>query len=359
MRKLSPFLALVLALIIVVPVYAARVWVARAPLPDPDGAGPETAGTFGACVDDAKRDQIVVAYGFNAGTNTDTRATRIYEIRADAWRIGPEAPAPARRFIAGAVHDGKLFCAGGGSDLGAFADVDRFDPSTNRWTKLAPLPGPRVGAAGVSQPRGFFVLGGSSGPGPCDSPTNTVLRFDDRTGAWVPAGTLIVPRSTAGAARIGRYIYLFGGCTEGGAGLDSVERFDTRAGTSIVLPVAMPGGGRNGPAAATRGGQIHVTGGRDDFGSDPQPNHIIFRPQAGQNTGTFAEGPQMPNHCVDVAEGRSAHGLVSHGGRLFAVAGSCSSVPTTLSNLDELVGQDRDGSHENRDRGDNDHEGDD
>jgi len=238
--------------------------------------------------------------------------------------------------------------------------VDRFDPSANRWTKLAPLPGPRVGAAGVSHPgRGFFVLGGSTGPGPCDSPTNTVLRFDDRTGTWAPAGTLIVPRSAAGAARIGRYIYLFGGCIEGGAALDNVERFDVRTGSSIVLPVTMPGGERNGPAAAARGGQIHVTGGRSSFGSDPQPNHIIFRPQARQNTGTFAEGPQMPNHCVgDVAEGRSAHGLVSHGGRLFAVAGSCESGPTTLSNLDELVREARAdrGDHGDHDDGDQDHD---
>jgi hypothetical protein len=191
---------------------------------------------------------------------------------------------------------------------------------------------------------------------------------DRVNGTWVPAGSLVIPRAGAAAARVGRYIYLFGGCTEGGLGLNSVERYDVRTGTSILLPVTMPGafgGDKIRAAAATLAGHIHVTGGKTSSGFDDEPNHIIFHPRARQNTGTFTASPHpFPTHCPVTQDGRTSHGLVSHAGQLFAVGGWCeesSFIPgvrseSVLEQVDAYGRSGRDGGHDHDDHGGHGHD---
>src|SRR5262249_52156020 len=111
------------------------------------------------------------AYGYDGPTAKDTLAFRIYDHDANKWRQGPDAPGPARHFVAGAFHSGKLYCIGGGSDISVYENVHRFDPWSNRWSPVASLPtdstqptqpAGRAGAAAVSYPyNGLYVLGGS------------------------------------------------------------------------------------------------------------------------------------------------------------------------------------------------------
>ncbi|HEY3081909.1 MAG TPA: kelch repeat-containing protein [Chloroflexota bacterium] len=346
MRKLGTLLALILSLGTIFSVNAHTTtpvgWAALSSIPAPQSDAPPAAGgTFGACVDgDPFGDDLYVAYGYDGVNAADTLSFRIYDHDTNKWRQGPVAPGPARHWVAGAFHNGRLYCVGGGSDMAAYAEVHRFDPWSNRWSVVAPLPADpsapdqpagRAGAVAISYPyKSLYVLGGSRSGDICGAPTRSVLRYDEWSRTWQPAGKLAVPRAGAAAALVDRYIYLFGGCSDTGL-LDSVERFDTSTGTSTILSVKMPGGERRKAAAVNRDDMIYITGGVDAFGLEVLPNDLIFDPEKR----TFAEGPPLPTHCAP-GDGRSGHGLVEHDRAIYAFGGTCEDSFAGLSSLDVL-----------------------
>ncbi|MCX7607486.1 MAG: hypothetical protein N2170_09545 [Bacteroidia bacterium] len=72
-------------------------------------------------------------------------------------------------------------CWGGGYTCGGpFALSYRYNPITDTWTSIAPLPSPRHGAVGVSDGQYGYVLGGWSG----NSNTTTLFRYDPSTNSW-------------------------------------------------------------------------------------------------------------------------------------------------------------------------------
>src|SRR5262249_13758995 len=123
-RKLGTVLALTLSLGTIFSVSAHGTtplgWAALSAIPagPSDTTPPASGGTFGACVDgNPDGDDLYLAYGYDGPTAKDTLAFRIYDHDANKWRQGPDAPGPARHFVAGAFHSGKLYCIGGGSDI--------------------------------------------------------------------------------------------------------------------------------------------------------------------------------------------------------------------------------------------------
>jgi N-acetylneuraminic acid mutarotase len=90
-----------------------------------------------------------------------------YNPATDAWR--PIAPLPARRDGASAVWDGReLLVVGGigvrGGALPPPAAVGfAYDPATNRWRRLPPMESGRIGAAAVWTGARLLVWGGQTG----------------------------------------------------------------------------------------------------------------------------------------------------------------------------------------------------
>ena len=62
--------------------------------------------------------------------------------------------AEARYDHAVAVLDGKLYAVGGlNDDGGILSSVERYDPATNAWEEVAPLPSaPDAKSAGIERP---------------------------------------------------------------------------------------------------------------------------------------------------------------------------------------------------------------
>jgi hypothetical protein len=320
-----------------------KPWVAGAPIPpDPDGGGASGA-TEGACAS-MIGGKIYHAFGFDPASG-DTRGLRIYDPTTDSWSLGPAAPPPGRsEFYEGVAHGGKLYCVGGRPD-GALLI---FNTATRTWSAGAPVPGaPRSGLAAATFGNNIFIFGGR-GPGvPC-SPgaippgaglSNNILRYDIDKNAWFGAGNLVTARSDATAARVGRRVYIFGGCNGPGVFPDPGEVYDPRTGTSSPLSAAMPGGGRADLAAADpqNGGsanashRIHITGGFNYSTGGPTPalNHPIYD----VDQRTFVTGVPMPTHCPGTID-RAEHSLVYHGDRIFAVGGACPGMGASINNLD-------------------------
>jgi N-acetylneuraminic acid mutarotase len=293
-----------------------HVWTARAPLPEP---------VEGACTA-AIGNAIYTAFGLSPATG-DTNLLRVYDVDDDSWSLGPSAPSTGRsEAYRGVAHGGKLYCLGGRplAPPNSFS----FEPATGSWEILAPMPDPRVGTTAAAKGNDIYVFGGRQAGAPCSGPASgAIKRYDVDADAWFPAGNLVSARSDASAVRVGRFVYVFGGC-DAQTFYDSVERYDTKSETSTLLFGAMPGGARANPAAARAGHSIHVTGGWRT-GAQVTPNHLLFR------KGSFTVGTEMPTHCPPGIS-RAEHELVRKGGRLFAVGGACPAFGTSLDEVDAL-----------------------
>jgi prepilin-type processing-associated H-X9-DG protein len=88
-----------------------------------------------------------------------------YDPSTDTWRMLPPAPLAAREGSAAAWTGTEMVVVGGDAgspDGGAFADAAAYDPATGSWRLLPPFPlGPRTGAWAVWTGRQVVVMGGS------------------------------------------------------------------------------------------------------------------------------------------------------------------------------------------------------
>jgi N-acetylneuraminic acid mutarotase len=94
-------------------------------------------------------------------SRSDTRRFFRYDPVANRWVGRPWAPHNHARGAAGVIQ-GKFYVVGG--VLGtATADLDVYDPATNTWTTLAPIPtaGPAIGT--VLSGKFFVIVGDSDG----------------------------------------------------------------------------------------------------------------------------------------------------------------------------------------------------
>lgn len=129
--------------------------------------------------------------GWGAATRTLTRLTRIAGApclddtptppTGLAWTDRAPLPGPAQSELAAATLDGQLYALGGFGDPRGFK---RYDPATDRWTPLAPLPAGRDHAAAFGLDGGIFLVGGAAN-GPGDLFT-AAWRYDVVSGEWSP-----------------------------------------------------------------------------------------------------------------------------------------------------------------------------
>jgi N-acetylneuraminic acid mutarotase len=95
-------------------------------------------------------------------SNTDI--VEVYDPATDQWGA-LRAPMPtARSAMAAGTYDGKIYVAGGevqtSSMLGAFRAFEAYDPATDSWSVLPPMPFPRHGHAGGIVDGRFHVVSG-------------------------------------------------------------------------------------------------------------------------------------------------------------------------------------------------------
>lgn len=86
-----------------------------------------------------------------------------YDPSADRWDIKAPMPTP-RSASAWGVHNGRIYVAGGEirhRDIwGAYTAVEAFDPKSDTWTRLPPMPMPRHGLAGDFIGNRFHLVSG-------------------------------------------------------------------------------------------------------------------------------------------------------------------------------------------------------
>jgi len=152
------------------------------------------------------------------------------------WQSRAGLPNP-RNHLTGATVDGKVYAIGGqhneDESTGLQAQVDRYDPATNGWTRVADLPKARSHTVSVVRDGRILVLGGTN---PGNTASSDVTQYDPATNAWARLPSLPGGRKTSVAALVGGTVYLTGGshATSTYAG-----RFADRWESGAAMPVAL------------------------------------------------------------------------------------------------------------------------
>jgi hypothetical protein len=134
-------------------------------------------------------------------------------------------PLPSRAdHIQVAAHDGFIYAAGGRNERrGVFADFSRYDPRSDSWTALPPLPGATSGA-GLHPFGGRLVVPGGENP-PEQYVTGRVVAYDPAARAWTHLPAMEQPRHGFGSVAAGDRLFVFGGsrCAGQAVGVDTVD----------------------------------------------------------------------------------------------------------------------------------------
>jgi N-acetylneuraminic acid mutarotase len=175
-----------------------------------------------------------------------------------------------------AVLGGEIFVAGGFRG-GAVADFSAYDPATDGWRELPPLPRPADHVVAGAIGRLIYVAGGRSGG--ISGHSASLLVFDPDQMTWASRASMPTSRGGAASAVVSGRLYVFGG--EGNGAHPSgvfgqAERYDPTKDQWISLP-AMPDR-RHGTGAAVVDGVIYIPGGATEQGFGAVDTHSALDP---------------------------------------------------------------------------------
>ena len=221
--------------------------------------------------------------------------TALAQMPASPWKKGAPFPEPDEELY-GVTANGKLYVVGGWEDGKAGGVTYEYDPATDKWTKKQSMPRPAHHAALAAANGKIYVMGGFVPPsdtalplGAAWQPIDNAWEYDPATDSWKSLPPLPTRRGSAVAVEVGGKIYTIGGATtvEGPVLNDSQGRlgdpkapFFTAFGPARVLSVnevydpatkkwesrAPMSVARNHAFAGAVNGKIYVIGGRTGQG---------------------------------------------------------------------------------------------
>ena len=162
----------------------------------------------------------------------------------------------ARSGLAAAVYENQIYAIGGEAKDQVFDRVERFDPTSNRWENLSPLPTPVTDVQAAVVGGHIFVPGGRTASGDL---TNRLAVYDPRQDRWTVKASMPQAVSGYALATFEGKLYLFGGWN-GQDYLPDVYEYDPDQ-DAWHKQAAMPTA-RGFAAATVASGRIYVIGGR-------------------------------------------------------------------------------------------------
>jgi N-acetylneuraminic acid mutarotase len=258
------------------------VWSSRANMPTPGAAG--ATGVI-----DGKL-YVVPAFAFGAYA----ALLYSYDPATDAWATLTPPPHIHDR-PAAVVLNGKFYLAGGfeidGATNGVSATLDMYDPASDSWTTLSPMPTARVGAAGAALDGRFYVVGGATSVGPDFS---TVEVYDPVADTWTTDTPLPTPRGELVASVVAGNIYAIGGGSCGSCAVPTVEASEPASGSvTMIVPT-------DGAIAKTNPGSTGSIGtlfGDQDVG---EPDRPYYDARGGFHDSGDPPDPPKWHHGVDI-----------------------------------------------------------
>lgn len=217
--------------------------------------------------------KIYVFGGFAGAFGTDR--VLVYDPRNDVWTTAADMPTRRVMHAAALAGNGMIYVFGGQDTGAALSDVDELDPATGTWRKVASLPAPRTGLAAAADCKGTIYALGGHGPSTSQGGTTegSLFEYDPGSDSWTSLAPMPMPRANlaAAGANDGR-IYALGGNFDTFETAD-VQVYDVAAGTwspGPALPIA-----KLDLAAVTVGTRIFALGGSSKFGGMLASHHAL------------------------------------------------------------------------------------
>jgi N-acetylneuraminic acid mutarotase len=225
----------------------------------------------------------------------------------DCWTS--RAPLPSARFGFGtAAINGKLYVAGGQVTVSAtppvLSSLQAYDPSTDSWADLAPMPTARTRTAATSLNGLLYVIGGLR-PVQFDiEHLATVEAYDPARDTWMTKASMPTARSGLAVAVVNGTLYAFGGraADDGQGEPRRLEAYDPATNTWTTKAPLLAG--YSGSGAAVAGGFIYVVGGTGGTGEDTRN---VQRYDPATDTWTFVTRLSTARGLLGAAE---VNGLV-------------------------------------------------
>lgn len=235
------------------------------------------------------------------------------ELATGRWTARTPMPT-ARSNVSSAVLDDRIVVVGGltgrpNEEGSPSALVEAYDPNTDRWTTLAPMPCPRVRAGMVAAGGRLIAIGGRRD----ELDTPSIAAYDPRTDSWNELGTTPFPARHLAATVLDGRILVSGGftATPGGAQkglfLDAFYEVDPSTGAYTSLaPMPEP---RTAHVLVACDGKVHAIG-----GVDTEKKLITAIDSFDPRNGTWTRGGQL-------ASGRAMAVAAVHGGAIHLLTG--------------------------------------
>lgn len=234
----------------------------------------------------------------------------------DKWTA--VAPLPQQRTeAASAAHDGKLYLVGGGvgtdgaGSLTIPAALTVYDPASDSWSELAPIPDPVHHAAMVAHAGKLYVMGGWRGSGQSQIEVDNLWIYDIASDSWSAGAAMPTARGALGAAVIDGKIHAVGGAPippffQPPVPVAAHEIYDTATGlwsTGASIP-----NGREHLAVAAVGGKLYVASGR--MGGPTTDRFTMYDPAT-----------QQWSALAEVLTPRGGGALIAFQGELYLIGG--------------------------------------
>lgn len=177
-------------------------WIARAALPIPRSEMAWATAWAG-------RMHVVGGYGEG---RVDRPYHHIYEPEGDRWFNGAPLPRGANH-VAVVAEGGRVYALGGFTEQNRNADTNAYayDVASDRWARIAPLSRPRGAAAAVALNGRIHLIGGASDPKLERASVGWHEAYDPASDSWSVLKPLPGARDHVGCVAAENRIHVVGG----------------------------------------------------------------------------------------------------------------------------------------------------
>ena len=158
-----------------------------------------------------------------------------------------------------------VYAVGGTNMFGYLSSMEKYDPATGTWTPVAPMLAAKNSLYACAVGGRVFVFGGIEIRDGTTHVSSETHRYDPATDAWVSVAPMPAARDGLCACAVRDFVYVMGGWLEMSVVRKTCWRYDV-AGDVWSVMQSMPDA-RTYFAACVLDGDIYVLGGKDTFGS--------------------------------------------------------------------------------------------
>jgi len=209
----------------------------------------------------------------------------VYDPQSDSWATLTPMPT-ARSNVGAAVVDGVIYVPGGYYDGSYLNTHEAYDIAGDSWSSKAPLPTAYSGGVVAAVNGRIYHMGGS----PSGGHTNANYEYDPITDSWSTKTAAPEVFAYAGGTVLNGHIYIAGGWLSSSSASTRFLRYDPVGDSWTVLTPMNQG--RQSPGLVAAGGYVYAFGGGVGWTAlnsteqyDPSTNTWTSRPDIPLNVG--------------------------------------------------------------------------